>query len=119
LDPGVNTCSFTVDWNNTYVMWVRGNIPNGIIVWNATVSVTNENVPVIGTQYAWNYNSAEIGNPAVYVLELTSIPAQIVGTQGAISNALPAVGNTANAFEFTINNASGSVQTIQYGYTKL
>ena len=33
LAPGANTVSFTVDWNFTYAMWVRGNIPNGISVW--------------------------------------------------------------------------------------
>jgi hypothetical protein len=118
LEPGVNTRSFTVDWNNTYVMWVRGNIPNGIIAWNATISVTNANVPIIGSQYAWNYNSGTTETP-VYVLQLTSIPSQIIGTQGAISTALPAVGTEANTLSFTINNASGSVQTIQYGYTKV
>jgi hypothetical protein len=118
LATGSNTVSFTVDWNNTYVMWVRGNIPNGIIVWNATVSVTNANVPIVGTHYAWNYNSGTTEEP-VYVLALTSIPAQIIGTPGTISTALPSVGTTANTFAFTINNASGSTQTIQYGWTKV
>jgi hypothetical protein len=118
LATGSNTVSFTVDDNNTYSMWVRGNIPNGIIVWNATVTITNINVPVIGTQYAWNYNSGEIGSP-VFVLELSSMPAQIIGTPGAISTSLPSVGTTTNKFEFTINNASGSAQTIQYGWTKI
>jgi hypothetical protein len=118
LATGSNTFSFTVDWNNTYVMWVRGNVPNGIIAWNATVGVTNANVPVIGTQYAWNYNSGTTEAP-VYVLALTSIPAQIIGTQGAISTALPAVGTTANTFEFTINNTSGAAQTVYWGWTKV
>jgi hypothetical protein len=118
LATGSNTVSFTVDWNNTYVMWVRGNVPNGIIAWNATVSVTNANVPVIGTQYGWNYNSETTEAP-VYVLALTSIPTQIIGTPGTISTALPSVGNTANTFAFTINNASGSTQTIQYGWRKV
>jgi hypothetical protein len=115
---GTSTHSFTVDWNNTYVMWVRGNIPNGITTWNATVSVTNANVPVIGTQYAWNYNSGTTEAP-VFVLALTGIPTQIIGTPGAISTALPAVGTTSNTFAFTINNSSGAAQTISYGYTKI
>jgi hypothetical protein len=118
LAPGANTVSFTVDWNNTYVMWVRGNIPNGIIAWNATVSVTNANVPVVGTQYAWNYNSGTTEAP-VFVLDITGIPTQIIGTPGAISTALPAVGTNANTFVFTINNSSPNAQTISYGYTKI
>jgi len=118
LATGSNTVSFTVDDNNTYSMWVRGNIPNGIVVWNATVTITNANVPVIGTQYAWNYNSGEIGSP-VFVLELSSIPAQIIGTPGVISTSLPSVGTTTNKFEFTINNASGSAQTVSWGWRKV
>jgi hypothetical protein len=73
---GNNTQSFTVPINNTYQLWVLGNIPNGIIVYNATVSVSNTNVPVIGQQFAWNYEGG--GN----ILMFTSIPAQIVGTAG-------------------------------------
>jgi hypothetical protein len=118
LETGSNTVSFTVDFNNTYVMFVRGNIPNGIIAWNATVSVSNNNVPIIGTQYAWNYNSGTTEAP-VYVLALTSIPTQIIGTQGAISTALPSVGTTTNTFAFTINNTSGSAQTVYWGWAKV
>jgi hypothetical protein len=118
IPTGTSTHSFTVDWNNTYVMWVRGNIPNGIITWNATVSVTNANVPVIGTQYAWNYNSGTTEAP-VFVLALSEIPAQIIGTPGTISTLLPAVGTDANTFAFTISNSSGAAQTISYGYRKI
>ena len=113
VTPGTGTYSFTVDWNNTYVMWVRGNIPNGIIVWNATVSVTNENVPVIGQQYAWNYTGG--GSP----LLLTSIPNQIVGTAGIISTDNSYIGNTGNTFVFGISNTSGIDQTVQWGYVKI
>jgi hypothetical protein len=48
----------------------------------------------------------------------TSIPAQIIGTAGAISNAQPAVANT-NVFSFGINNTSGNTVTVNYGYTKI
>jgi len=48
----------------------------------------------------------------------TSIPAQIIGTAGAISNAAPAVANT-NVFTFGINNTSGGNVTVNYGYTKI
>jgi hypothetical protein len=112
LAPGVNTVSFTVDWNHTYAMWVRGNIPNGIVVWNAFVTVTNSNVPVIGNHYAWNYVDGG-------ALILTAIPTQIVGTSGSISTASPAVGTTSNTFVFSITNNSGQSQTLYYGYTKI
>jgi hypothetical protein len=47
-----------------------------------------------------------------------SIPAQIIGTAGAISNAEPAVANT-NVFSFDINNASGNVVDVRYGWIKI
>ena len=112
LAPGVNTVSFTVDWNYTYTMWVRGNIPNGIAVWNATVTVTNSNVPVVGTQYGWYYVDGG-------ALVLTAIPAQIVGTAGSISTVAPAVGTTANTFVFSITNNTAESQTVYYGHTKV
>jgi hypothetical protein len=113
VTTGTNTYSFTVPANGVYQLWVNGNIPNGIIVYNATVSVSNTNVPVIGQQFAWNYEGA--GNPIAF----TSIPAQIIGTAGAISNASPSVGTTTNTFDFGINNSSGNTVTVNYGYTKI
>jgi hypothetical protein len=113
VTPGTNNYSFTVDINDTYNLWVLGNIPNGIIVYNATVSVSNSNVPVIGVQYAWNYTGA--GSPIL----LTSIPAQIIGTAGAISTASPAVGTSTNTFVFGIQNNTASNITVNYGYIKI
>jgi hypothetical protein len=108
--PGDNNYSLTLEINSTYNLWVLGNIPNGIIVYNATISISNSNVPVIGVQYAWNYTGA--GDPIL----LTSIPAQIIGTAGAIS---PAVGTSTNTFVFGIqNNTAGNV-TVNYGYLKI
>jgi hypothetical protein len=112
LTPGVNTVSITVPVNGTYSMWVKGNIPNGICTWNATVTVTNTNVPVLGQQFAWYY---AVGNALVF----TSIPSQIIGTSGSISNAAPSVGTTTNVFTFGITNNSGSDQTVEWGYTAL
>jgi hypothetical protein len=109
---GTDNYSFTVPINNTYQLWVNGNIPNGIIIYNATVSVSNTNVPVIGQQFAWNYEGG--GN----ILMFTSIPAQIIGTAGAISNAQPAVANT-NVFTFSINNTSGNTVTVNYGWAQI
>jgi hypothetical protein len=113
VTPGTNNYSFTVDINNTYNLWVLGNIPNGIIVYNATVSVSNTNVPVIGVQYAWNYTGGS--SPILF----TSIPAQIIGTAGAISTASPAVGTSTNTFIFGIQNNTVSGLTVNYGYVKV
>jgi len=110
---GTATYNFTLPSSGTYVMWVNGNIPNGIIAWNATATVTNANVPAIGSQYAWNYTSG--GSP----LLLTAIPNQIRGTAGAISTDSTYLGNTSNRFDFTIANTSGSSRTVYYGYTKI
>jgi hypothetical protein len=112
VPTGNSTQSFTVDGNHTYQMWVEGNIPNGIIAWNALVTVTNVNVPVLGQQFAWNYEGG--GN----VLMFNTIPNQIIGTAGAISNAEPAVSNT-NTFSFGINNASGDTITVDYGWVRI
>jgi hypothetical protein len=92
-------------------MWVNGNIPNGIVTWNATVSTSNTNVPVVGVQYGWYYAA---GNALV----LTSMPNQIVGTAGSISTATVAT-ISSNVFTFGITNNSGSSQVINWGYTTL
>jgi hypothetical protein len=113
VTTGTDTYSFTVPADGTYTMWVKCNIPNGIIVWNATASVSNTNVPAIGTQYAWNYTGG--GSPIL----LTAIPDQIKGTAGTISTDATYAGTTSNTFDFTIANTSGESQTVYYGYTKI
>jgi hypothetical protein len=110
---GTADYSFTVPINGTYVMWVRGNIPNGIIVWNATASVSNNNVAVVGQQHAWVYNSA--GSP----LDFSTIPTQFTGTANTIVRSSGNVGTNTNVFVFGIANNSGSAQTVYYGYTKI
>lgn len=111
VPAGASTQSFTVEANNSYDMWVNGNIPNGIIMWNAKVSLANTNVAAVGNQYGWYYSA---GNTLV----LTSIPSQIVGTAGSIITT--DVGTTtSNVFSFGITNNSGTTQTIYYGYIKL
>ena len=111
--PGTNNYSFTLSINNTYNLWIIANIPNGIVVYNATVTVSNSNVPVIGVQYAWNYIGG--GSPIL----LTSIPAQIIGTAGAISTASPVLTLPTNTFVFGIQNTTGSNVTVDYGYLKI
>jgi len=111
LSTGANTVSFTVTPGQSYVMWVNGNIPSGIVNWNATVTLSNTNVPAIGVQYGWYYLA---GNALV----LTSIPSQIIGTAGTISTSSPAVSNS-NTFTFGITNNSGTSQIVNYGYLKI
>jgi hypothetical protein len=111
VTTGTSTYNFTLPSSGTYVMWVSGNIPNGIIVWNATATVTNTNVPAIGSQYAWNYTTG--GSPIL----ITAIPNQIRGVAGTISTDGTYAGTSSNRFDFTIANTSGTSQTIYYGYT--
>jgi hypothetical protein len=113
VTTGTSTYNFTLPSSGTYVMWVSGNIPNGIIAWNATATVTNTNVPAIGSQYAWNYTTG--GSPIL----ITAIPNQIRGTAGSISTDSTYMGNTSNRFDFTIANTSGASRTVYYGYTKI
>jgi hypothetical protein len=113
VTTGTNTYSFTVPVDGTYTMWVKGNIANGIIIWNATVSVSNSNVAAIGYQYAWNYTGG--GSP----ISLTAIPDQIRGSVGTISTDATYTGITSNRFDFGIANSSGASQTIYYGYAKI
>ena len=113
VTTGTNDYSFTVPANGVYQLWVRGNIPNGIISYTANVAVTNSNVPVLGTQYAWNYTGA--GNPILF----TSIPDQIIGTEGVISTATVSVGTTTNTFVFGIQNNTTASVTVDWGYVKI
>jgi hypothetical protein len=113
VPAGASTQSFTVEAGASYTMWVNGNIPNGIITWNATVTTSNTNVPVVGSQYGWYYTP---GNALV----LTTIPDQIIGTNGSIANIPTSYApNTSNVFKFGITNNSGETKTINYGYIKL
>jgi hypothetical protein len=95
---GNSTQSFTVSPNETYYLWVDCNIPNGILAWNATATVTNTNVPVVGAQYAWVYTGG--GTP----IDFTSIPNQFVGTANTIVRSSVAPSATTNRFDFGINN---------------
>jgi hypothetical protein len=110
---GTNTYSITVPASGTYQIWVRGNIPNGIIVYVATAVVTNTNVPVVGVQYAWVYSGG--GTP----IDFTSIPNQFTGTGNTIVRSSTAPSATTNKFDFGISNTSGSSQTVYWGYVTL
>ena len=113
VPTGNSTQSFTVSPSETYYMWVDCNIPNGILVWNATATITNTNVPVVGAQYAWVYNGG--GTP----IDFTSIPNQFTGTSNTIVRSSTAPSATTNKFDFGINNTSGSAQTVRYGWIQI
>jgi hypothetical protein len=113
VTTGTNTYSFTVPASGTYQLWVDCNIPNGILAWNATATVTNSNVPVVGEQYAWVYNGG--GTP----IDFTSIPNQFVGTGNTIVRSSVSPSVTTNRFDFGINNTSGGNVTVSYGYAKI
>lgn len=110
---GTNNYSFTVDQNGTYMLWVLGNIPNGIIKWNATATISNNNVPVVGAQYAWVYTGGTTP------IDFTSIPNQFVGTANTIVRSVGTGVASTNTFTFGITNSSGASCTVNYGYIKL
>jgi hypothetical protein len=113
VTTGTNTYSFTVPTSGTYQLWVDCNIPNGILVWNATATVTNTNVPVVGAQYAWVYNGG--GSP----IDFTSIPNQFIGTGNTIVRSSVAPSANTNRFDFGLNNTSGGNVTVRYGYVMI
>jgi hypothetical protein len=113
VPTGNSTQSFTVPTSGTYQLWVDCNIPNGILAWNATATVTNSNVPVVGEQYAWVYNGG--GTP----IDFTSIPNQFVGTGNTIVRSSVSPSVTTNRFDFGINNTSGGNVTVSFGYVKI
>ena len=113
VTTGTNTYSFTVPTSGTYQLWVECNIANGILSYNATATVTNSNVPVVGQQFAWVYNGG--GTP----VDFTSIPNQFIGTGNTIVRSSVASSATTNRFDFGINNTSGGNVTASYGYAKI
>ena len=113
VTTGTGTYSFTVPASGTYQLWVDCNIPNGILAYNATATVTNTNVPVVGAQYAWVYNGG--GTP----IDFTSIPNQFVGTGNTIVRSNTAPSATTNRFDFGINNTSGGNVTVRYGWVAI
>lgn len=115
LNPGNNTRTFTLATGSVYQAWVFGNVPFGIALWNAIVNTENSNLPVLGTQYAWYYPST-VENPPRLIL--TSIPSQIVGTNGARLSGSVYSGNS-TTYSFGIRNDGIVDYTVQWGYIKL
>jgi len=113
VPTGNSTQSFTVSPSATYYLWVDCNIPNGILAWNATATITNSNVPVVGAQYAWVYTGG--GTP----IDFTSIPNQFTGTANTIVRSSVAPSATTNRFDFGINNTSGGNVTVRYGWVSI
>ena len=113
VTTGTNTYSITVPVNGVYQLWIECNFANGILAYNATATVSNSNVPVVGAQYAWVYTGG--GTP----IDFTSIPNQFVGTANTIVRSGVGPSATTNRFDFGINNTSGSSQTAYWGYVRI
>lgn len=113
VNTGANTVSLTLTPAQSYFISVFANIPNGILSYIAEAVISNPNVPVVGTQYAWYYTNG--GSPIFF----TSLPNQFIGTEGTIlaSSVSPSV--TTNRFDFGITNNSGSSQVVNYAWLKI
>ena len=105
--------NFTIGLSpGTYIIWVNGNIPNGIITYNAVVTITNINVPVAGNYSSWVYTGG--GTP----LDFTSLPDQIVGLNTTTRSSIYS-GSNSNNFIFGIRNTTSTTYQVNYGYIKL
>ena len=113
LGLGTNAISITLEVNATYTMWLRATVDNGVIAYNATVTITNVNLPVLGQQQAYAYSGAGT------VLDWVSLPTQIVGTAGSVIRSPTLIATPANVFEFYIQNDSEEVIDLHYGYAKV
>jgi hypothetical protein len=113
LGLGTNAISITLEVNATYTMWLRATVDNGVIAYNATVTITNANLPVLGQQQAYAYSGAGT------LLDWVSLPTQIVGTTGSVIRSPTVIATPANVFEFYIQNDSEEVIDLHYGYTKI
>jgi hypothetical protein len=107
------TNNFTIGLSpGTYIIWVNGNIPNGIITYNALVVITNTNVPVAGHYSSWVYTGG--GTP----LDFTSLPDQIVGFNTTARSSTYSGANS-NNFIFGIKNTTSTTYQVNYGYIRL
>ena len=113
VTTGTNTYSFEVTAGATYVMWVRGTTNNGVIAWNATVTLTNTNLPALGQQRAYAYSGAGT------LLDFTSLPSRIVGAEGTTTRSPTILGTSSGLIEFGISNTSPGDVTVYYGWTKI
>jgi hypothetical protein len=114
LGLGMNGITITLDVNATYTMWLRAVVDNGVISYNATFTITNANLPVLGQQQAYAYTGA--GTP----LDWVSLPTQIINTAGGVTRNGTLIGPLpANVFDFVIQNDSEQEVVLHYGYTKV
>jgi len=113
VNTGANTVSLTLDPSESYFISVFANIPNGILSYIAEAVISNTNVPVVGTQYAWYYTNG--GSPIFF----TSLPNQFIGTEGTIVSSSTSPSATTNRFDFGITNNSGSSQVVNYAWLKI
>jgi len=104
---------FTIELSpGTYIIWVNGNVPNGIITYNALVTISNTNVPASGNYSSWVYNGG--GTP----LDFIFLPDQIVGSNSIVRSSSYS-GSNSNNFIFGIRNTTSTNYQVNYGYIKL
>jgi hypothetical protein len=107
------TNNFTIELSpGTYIIWVNGNVPNGIITYNALVTITNTNVPASGNYSSWVYTGG--GTP----LDFIFLPDQIVGSNTIVRSSTYS-GSNSNNFIFGIRNTTSTNYQVNYGYIKL
>jgi hypothetical protein len=113
VNTGANTVSLTLAPSQSYFISVFANIPNGLLSYIAEAVISNTNVPVVGTQYAWYYTLG--GSPIFF----TSLPNQFIGSEGVILSSSVSPSATTNRFDFGITNNSGSSQVVNYAWLKI
>jgi len=112
VPSGTSNQSITLPVGRTSQLVIKGNGPNAICEYNATLGVSNNNVAVIGLQAAWYY----AGNGLVW----NSLPSQVIGTANTIINNNPAVVPIpSNTLTWSITNNTGSSQNVYWSYTIL
>jgi hypothetical protein len=114
LQPGNNQpLMFTLPAGGTYTLWLRATVDNGVIAYNATFTITNANLPVVGQQFAYVYTGGGTK------LDIISLPSQIVGTPGTILRDPNILGTSSTDFQFVLSNSSGQVVDLHWGWFKV
>jgi hypothetical protein len=106
VPPGNSNQSITLPFGRTIQLVIKGNVPNGIVEYNATLGLSNNNFPVAGLQTAVYF----IGNGLVW----TSLPSQVVGTSNTILN-IAAI-SAFTQLTWGITNNTGATQNVFWSY---
>ncbi len=114
LQPGINqSLMFTLTPGASYNFWLRATVDNGVIAYNATFTITNTNLPVVGQQFAYVYSGGGTK------LDFVSLPDQIVGTPGTILRDPNIRAGNSSDFQFVLSNSSGQVVDLHWGWNRI